>query len=402
MSPSSFSLYVHIPYCLSKCPYCDFNSYGLEKGQVRLEQSEEEKYLNALISELKQYAKQSTWASGFCSSVFFGGGTPSLFSPQSIAYFLEVLRQELRISSDAEITLEANPGTIQEELGVERLGGFKAAGVNRVSMGVQSFSRQKLKTLGRLHSGEDAISALENIRRAGFSNFSFDLIFGVPEESTQAYLEDLKQAIAINPPHLSCYLLTIESGTEFGRQFKAGKFRPLQDELQAEMYALTQQTLNAAGYTQYEISNYSLPERRSEHNLNYWRRGSYLGLGAGAHSFDGLCGEFGRRWSNLPGPALYCARAKSSGQAQSREELVSREQAQIEFFMLGLRSSEGICPDRLEKCLQVDFKKTWGELCKKLSSEGLLNCSDKSLCLSPLGFRYADSVIESFVCQGQS
>ena len=261
------SLYIHIPWCVQKCPYCDFNSHAL-KGEVpHLE------YVQHLLQDLEQDLPLT--AGREVRTIFIGGGTPSLLSSRAMQTLMDGVRARLPLAADAEITMEANPGTVE----ADRFSGYQAAGINRISIGVQSFSPQKLERLGRIHGPQEAKRAAELAAALGLRSFNLDLMHGLPDQSLEEALDDLRQAIALNPPHLSWYQLTIEPNTLFGS-------RPPQlpdDDALWDIYEQGHQLLTAAGYQQYETSAYAKPGYRCEHNLNYWRFGDYLGIGCGAH-----------------------------------------------------------------------------------------------------------------------
>jgi putative oxygen-independent coproporphyrinogen III oxidase len=261
------SLYLHFPWCVRKCPYCDFNSYTLH-GELA-----EERYIEALERDIQS---QSPDVNGReIISIFMGGGTPSLFSPNAIARVLDATRKHLTVAPDAEVTMEANPGTIERGKFAE----YRAAGVNRVSLGAQSFNAQRLETLGRIHSPQETRRAAEELHTAGIENFNLDLMYALPGQDVSEALHDVEAAIALAPTHLSHYQLTLEAGTVFAAQ-------PPQlpaDDIAAEMLAACGERLAAAGFAQYEVSGYAQPGRQCRHNLNYWTFGDYLGVGAGAH-----------------------------------------------------------------------------------------------------------------------
>lgn len=328
-----FSLYLHIPYCMSKCPYCDFNSHVVEEIP-------EAGYVDALVRELEHYGEMDDWRGRTVQSIFFGGGTPSTFRPQSIGKVLAWVAATFPINLDCEITLEANPGTVDRR----NFSGYRDAGVNRISVGVQSFHPKLLKFLGRAHSVADARSALRTVREAGFENFSFDLIYANPEQTLSELEADLNAALEFQPPHLSAYNLTFEEGTPFHHEYRAGRMRPLHEDAEVAMAELIERKLAAAGLHRYEISNYARRGWHSRHNVNYWRSGDYLGLGAGAHSYRACTDRApeARRWSNEKNPGRYMARAAESGKAVVTTETVDSQTAAGEFLFLGLRMTEGI------------------------------------------------------------
>lgn len=326
-----FSLYVHIPYCDSKCPYCDFNSYAAKVWP-------ESDYASALIAEMESRAERDPWRIGSLATVFFGGGTPSLFAPETIARLLERVFSLWRPVPDEalEVTLEANPGTVDRA----KLAGFLAAGVSRLSIGVQSFEPRHLRRLGRIHGRAEAVDAVEAARAAGVPDLSLDLMFAVPGQTPGEWENDLETALALGVDHISAYNLTYEDGTPFGSMRRQGQLTPLAEETEAGMFVRARDLLEAAGYRRYEISNYARAGRECRHNLNYWRGGEYLGVGAGAHSFARV-GEAGKRWSNEKNPGRYMARIAAHGEARVFEETLSLEQARGEFVFLGLRCREG-------------------------------------------------------------
>lgn len=388
-----FSLYIHIPFCTSKCPYCDFNSYEWERFSED-RPSLEARYVGALNNELSHYSGQSQWKNRPISSIFFGGGTPSLLSAQSVQSVLDGVRRSFKLSNHAEVTLEANPGSVSEKLAVDRLTGFRSAGINRISFGVQSFNPKKLKFLGRLHSPEDTNRAVENVLRSGFTNFNLDLIFGCAEETAESWLADINSAIALNPNHLSCYSLTIEPGTVFGKLDQQGKLPLLDDESAAELFTLTYKTLAKHGYERYEISNFSKSGSECQHNINYWRGRDYLGLGAGAHSY---CGP-NQRWINLPGPVHYIEAIYKDRHAASRRETITPEQRGIELLLLSLRTKEGLDLKNFEEQTGLRFLQSRSNELERLEHlhliERHLTENRKFLRLTEKGFLLADEILK--------
>ncbi|HTN72031.1 MAG TPA: radical SAM family heme chaperone HemW [Methylomirabilota bacterium] len=331
-----FSLYVHIPYCISKCPYCDFNSHVVA-------QIPEAEYTNALLRELEHFGDMDDWKGRSIKSIFFGGGTPSTFKPQSIGKILAWAAATFPIEPDCEITLEANPGTVDHN----NFFGYRDAGVNRISVGVQSFQPRLLKFLGRIHSADESRKALEVVRHAGFGNFSFDLIYANPGQTLQELQADLDTALEFQSPHLSAYNLTFEEGTPFHHEYRSGKMRSLSEDEEIGMAELIERTFEGVGLRRYEISNYARPGFHSRHNVNYWKGGDYLGLGAGAHSYKkmGTSGVLGRRWSNEKNPGRYITAIREKGVAVTDSEDIGLAKAAGEFMFLGLRMIEGISAD---------------------------------------------------------
>jgi len=323
------SLYVHVPWCVRKCPYCDFNSHELRGGDGRtLAADLESRYLAALTADLDR-ALPNVWGRKVVS-VFFGGGTPSLLSARALDDILSMIRARLPLLADAEITLEANPGTFE----VEKFAQYRALGVNRLSIGIQSFDPAHLKALGRIHDRDEALRAVE-IAHASFDNFNLDLMYALPGQTLDQALADIDRAIALAPTHLSAYHLTIEPNTYFHR------FPPQvpDDELSATMQEAIEAHLESAGYLHYETSAFAQPGRECKHNLNYWRFGDYLGIGAGAHGKVSLPTRIFRemRWKN---PRDYMDRALGEGAVQESHDVAPAD-LPFEFMMNALRLTGG-------------------------------------------------------------
>jgi oxygen-independent coproporphyrinogen-3 oxidase len=381
---TAFSLYVHIPYCDSKCPYCDFNSYAAKRWP-------EEAYAAALIAELRASAMQPAWADGTVHTIFFGGGTPSLFAPATIGALLDAVRGLWPIAGGAEITLEANPGTVD----VDRLRGFLDAGVNRFSFGVQSFDDRHLRTLGRIHDAAAAVAALAAARAAGCRNLNLDLIFAVPGQTLEEWEADLARAVALRPEHISAYGLTYEEGTAFHAQRRSGALTPQPEEAEVAMFTRTRAMLAAHGYAAYEISNFARPGRACAHNLNYWRAGAYLGVGAGAHSFAPRPAP-GRRWGNEKSPVRYIERASRDGSACASEEVLSEAQARGEYVFLGLRCSDGFSAGGFTARFGADPARVFPQLAA-FERDGLLERDGDRWRLSDRGLLVADSLFAQFL-----
>jgi oxygen-independent coproporphyrinogen-3 oxidase len=317
------SLYVHLPWCLKKCPYCDFNSHEVRTGEMP-----EQRYLDALLADLES-ALPIVWGRTI-HSIFIGGGTPSLFSPQSIDRLLGDIRARLKLDADCEITLEANPGTFEKD----RFRAFRSAGVTRLSVGVQSFNDAHLKALGRVHDRAQAIAALEEAARA-FDTFNLDLMYALPGQTMDELERDLAQALAFAPPHLSVYHLTIEPNTYFA------KFPPRipDDDTAYAMLDRSTEVTAAAGMDRYEVSAYAKPGHRCWHNLNYWQFGDYLGIGAGAHSKISFPHRVVRQ-VRFREPKLYMDNALA-GQPLAQDDEVGRSELPFEFMLNALRLREG-------------------------------------------------------------
>ena len=326
------SLYVHIPWCERKCPYCDFNSH-LAKDSV-----DEQAYIDQLLADLDtDLNKFSASLRGReLQSIFIGGGTPSLFKAKSIAALLHGIRKRIPCSQTLEVTLEANPGSSE----TKKFLGFREAGVNRLSIGAQTFDSHQLKTLGRIHNGNQAIKAAQAAHEAGFDNFNLDIMFGLPNQDTEQALDDVRTAMSLKPSHLSCYQLTIEPNT----LFYAKPPKTPQDDALWEMQSVIQQELATQSFQQYEVSAYAQPDRRCQHNLNYWQFGDYLGIGAGAHSKISLNDQQIVRLWKRKHPKTYIETADKWG----GHNQVEADQRAFEFMLNALRLNEGFSTELFE------------------------------------------------------
>jgi oxygen-independent coproporphyrinogen-3 oxidase len=327
-----FGLYVHWPFCLSKCPYCDFNSH------VRHGAIDETRFVRAFEREIESAAARVPGRT--VSTIFFGGGTPSLMQPASVAAILDAAGRHWSIAPDVEVTLEANPTSVE----AERFRGFRAAGVNRVSLGVQALDDGALKELGRLHSADEALAAV-GIARSVFERYSFDLIYARPGQSVEGWTAELKRAIAEAAEHLSLYQLTIEPETPFFGLQAAGKLVIPDADLARDLYDATQDICSAHGLAAYEISNHARTGAECRHNLVYWRGDDYAGVGPGAH---GRLEIDGRRYATATEkrPEAWLMRVESLGNGLVIDEVLTREERADEFLLMGLRLAEGIDPDR--------------------------------------------------------
>ena len=383
----NFSLYVHIPYCLSKCPYCDFNSYGVAAWP-------EPDYVRSLVAEITHRAATAPWNRQRIKTIFFGGGTPSLFTPDSIGSVIEAADRLFGLEHDAEITLEANPGTVNEP----KLLGFKAAGVNRISFGAQSFNAAILKFLGRTHDAEQTRQAVRQAHRARFERLNIDLIFSVPGQRVQDVRDDLVEAASLGPDHISAYNLTFEEGTAFFAELKRGRIRALTDDEQAAMYEVVRTELPLNGYPMYEISNYAPAGHEARHNLSYWHAESYLGVGAGAHSCaldESFCR--GRRWWNERLPARYIAALKHDGLAEGGSEVLGKNKLEQEFVFLNLRLHSGFQLREFQQRFGETFDTRFGNVATPLLAAGLLVKEADRIALTDRGLEIADSVFAEFV-----
>lgn len=373
----AFGVYVHWPFCLAKCPYCDFNSH------VRHEKPDEARYAAAIARELT-YVKQKT-AAQEVTSIFFGGGTPSLMQPSTVQYVLDEIARHWAIAPHAEITLEANPTSVE----AERFRGYRAAGVNRVSLGVQALDDASLKNLGRMHSAEEALRAVE-VARENFPRISFDLIYARPDQSPQAWRDELSKALSFAPEHLSLYQLTIEPGTTFELLHRAGKLITPDAETSRELWDVTQELCEARGMPAYEISNHAKLGAESRHNLVYWRYQEYAGVGPGAH---GRIGKDGERiaTSTEKNPERWLAHVEERGHGLVEEEKLSKLEQADEILVMGLRLAEGIDVARFESLTGVKLNP---ERVLLLEGEGLVTRdNNERLRVTPAGFPLLDAIV---------
>jgi oxygen-independent coproporphyrinogen III oxidase len=381
----SFSLYVHIPWCQSKCPYCDFNSHAASSWP-------EANYTRALISELEYRANTPSYSGERIRTIFFGGGTPSLFDPKSIGEIIDAANRVCGIEDDAEITLEANPGTV----GLAKLTGMRAAGVNRLSFGAQSFNAATLKFLGRIHSADETRAAARMAHQAGFDRLNLDLIFAVPGQTLADVLFDIESVAALEPDHISAYNLTFEEGTVFFTDLKRGRIKQLASDDQAAMYQTVREEIPRRGYAMYEISNYAPPGHEARHNLTYWRGQTYLGIGAGAHSYAGD-GRGGRRWWNEKLPARYISAIGERENAEAGAEKIDQATAQSEFVFLNLRLRDGFALSDFHDRFGRNFECIFGVVATPLFNDGLLTLDHGRIKLTDRGLEMADSVFAEFV-----
>ena len=379
-----FAVYVHVPWCRHVCPYCDFNVYASARPP-------EESYVDALIVELTTYAARAPWAGRTAATVYLGGGTPSLFAPAAIGRLLEAIAGRVGLAAGAEVTLEANPRTLTRG----RLGGYRTAGVNRLSLGAQTFDAGRLRTLGRDHTPEDIPAAVEAARAAGIDNVSLDLISGVPGSTLADWEHDLSAAIGLAPAHVSAYALTYESGTPFHAWRGAGRIVAVDEEAEAEMAEATGALLGAAGYERYEISSWARAGRESRHNLAYWSGDDYLALGAGAHGFSRLPAP-GRRWVNERRPDRWAAAVAAGGVGVATSEPLDVATARADFMVAGLRRTAGVVLSAFEERfgvpLDVAFPHVTG-----LIADGMMERAGPRIRLTPRGLLLADTVAATFV-----
>lgn len=379
-----FALYVHVPWCRHVCPYCDFNVYAATAPPA-------DAYVAALGAEIAAWATRAPWTGRRLGSVYLGGGTPSLFQAEAIAAVLEAARRGFGLAPGAEVTLEANPGTVTPD----SLAGYVAAGVTRLSLGAQSFDASLLRTLGRDHIADEVRAAVRAARAAGLHNLSLDLIFAVPGETLAVWEADLAQAVALEPEHVSAYNLTYEVGTPFHAWRVAGRVRAVDEDLEAAMADATDTALALAGYERYEISSWARPGFASRHNQSYWNGVDYLGVGAGAHSFAASPVP-GRRWVNERLPDRYRTAVAAASTAVASEQPLSVEQARAEFCFTGLRQIAGVNVDHFASRFGVALRAAFPHVAELLA-DGLIEEAGGHLRLTARGLRFADSVSTTFV-----
>ncbi len=416
-APGSLGVYIHIPFCETKCPYCDFNTYsGIEKLIPA--------YIDALCEEMRRWGELVPEASA--NTIFFGGGTPSYLEPSDMTRLMDVLGSSFPVASNAEITLEANPGDITPQ----KADAWLTAGFNRVSMGVQSFDDALLKTLGRRHDSHGARTSFEALSDAGFRNRSLDLMFGLPGQSLHQWTGSLRQALDLEPDHVSLYGLQLEAGTPLEADVRLGRIDEPDDDLAAEMYLAAEEMFRVAGFRHYEISNWAQPEQESRHNLVYWENGPYLGLGPGAHS-----SLFGHRFANTRSPRGYMRslgvepttssdllRLVKTPPNQSVDansapailramvvngpvDFIEETTLQLELaetMMMGLRLDVGVTNEQFERRFGEGLRSVFAAQIDSLKSDGLLDEDSVGIRLTQRGRLLGNEVFERFVSASES
>jgi len=391
----SVSLYLHIPFCHVKCHYCDFTSYA---GVLRLR----EPFVAALRDEITYGGRQARRENGEkrrCRTIFFGGGTPSLLSAEQVALLLATAREAFDVDEDAEISLEANPGALE----YGHLDELRALGVNRLSMGAQSFDAALLRWMGRIHSPEDVEGAFEAARAAGFDNINLDFMYALPGQTLESWVATLERALALEPDHLSLYSLIVEEHTPLHRWVSEGKVAPPDDDLAADMYEHARQRLREAGYVHYEISNWARSGRECAHNLTYWRNLSYIGLGAGAHSWYGA-----HRFVEAKSLREYTERVTVALTSPNRgvalpaaaiveEEVISRELEMAETVMLGLRLTAGVDLADFERRYGLSLESVFAERLREARAAGLVETVKGRLRLTERGTLLGNEVFAALL-----
>ena len=363
-----FSVYIHVPYCKKRCGYCDFNTYTPNELDVN---DQIDSWAEATVKEIK-LAKKVLKKDLKIDTIFFGGGTPSLIGNNELSYVLNTLKENFYFANDLEITLEANPDDINDE----KIEIWQENDINRISIGMQSSSKKVLQILDRTHDQLNIEKSAKLLRKHGFSNFSFDLIYGTPGESLEEWQESLEFALSLNPTHLSAYSLVIEPGTKMGNDLKTNKIQKVNDDLVADKYLLADEILENHGFKWYEISNWSSNNLKSRHNLNYWKNNNWWGFGPGAHSHIE-----GNRWWNLKLPNQWRERLENNYSPAKAREILTSEQKLSENIMLSLRLNSGL-----------DSKQFSSEIINDLIKDGLIYLNERNLVLTKRGRLLADQV----------
>jgi len=379
-----FALYVHVPWCRHVCPYCDFNVYARANPP-------DANYTTALVRELGAWAERAPWRGRRVASLFLGGGTPSLFAPDAIGRVIDAAARHFGVADGAEITLEANPGTLD----AGRLHAYRRAGVTRLSLGVQSFDAGLLRALGRDHTPGEARDGVAKARDVGIPSVSLDLIFAVPGSDIADWRRDLDEAIALAPDHVSAYALTFETGTPYHAWRAAGRIHSVDEDTEAAMAELTAARLPAAGYERYEISSWARAGHASRHNQRYWDGSWYLGVGAGAHAFDATP-DAPRRWSNVRHPQGYMDAVAAHGTAVVDEHRLTPEEVRGDFVFTGLRRVAGVDAHAFGARFGVSLGAVFPHVAG-LVREGLVEWAGERLRLTARGLRFADTVAATFV-----
>ncbi len=383
MQSPGFGIYIHWPFCRSKCPYCDFNSHVRERV-------DHGRWRNALLSEMEHYARDT--AGKRVTSIFFGGGTPSLMEPETVAALIARARDLWPVAADIEITLEANPTSAE----IEKFRAFRQAGVNRVSLGVQSLIAADLKFLGRQHDAPQALAAVQ-MAAASFDRFSFDLIYARPNQTLAQWQAELDRALEFAAGHISLYQLTIEPGTQFEQAVARGDFRVLDEERAAKLYEATVARLGAAGLADYEISNFARPGEESRHNLTYWRYGDYVGIGPGAHGRLTIGGEKVATRQHRA-PEAWLDLVERDRHATRQRDPVRRPERLSEMLMMGLRLKEGVPVARIEQESALPFAQALDRArLQRLIDGNFLALTDESLTATRPGRQRLDAVLAALV-----
>jgi len=373
-------IYLHIPFCEHKCGYCDF--YSITNRQQQPE------FVRALLIETEKTLQVFSIDQTF-DTIYFGGGTPSLLEIEQLETILEFLRQHFNLAQDCEITLEMNPGTTERE----KLPLFKELGINRLSIGIQSFNDQELRFLERIHSTRQAIEAFEAARKAGFDNIGLDLIYALPNQTLTTWKHSLQKAVALNPEHISAYNLSYEPNTPFFRRLQKRQIMPAAEENELEFFNFTHQFLTENGYLHYEVSNFTRDEAFvSRHNYKYWLHVPYLGFGPSAHSYWN-----GQRWGNKPSLSHYLQQLNNGQLPQDFSETLDKQTKEFEHIFLRLRTYEGLDLAAFENTFGRSFLQSYRKIVNELIDSGLAQLTGKRFCLTQQGMALCDEILQRFV-----
>lgn len=371
-------VYIHIPFCRSRCSYCDFATDIYRSDEVA------ERYVRTLNSEISAFGPPESGTPNV-DTVYFGGGTPSLLRPEAIGKIIEAVGKQFSIDPNSEITMEMNPATVT----AETLDGYRSLGINRASFGLQTFNDRDLRLLARGHTADDARQTFKLLRECGFENVSFDLIIGLPGQTIGEWERNLDEALKLDPEHLSLYLLEIHEGTPLAEQLRSGR-RPMPDEeLAASMYEIMQESVSRSGFEQYEISNFAKPGFASRHNSKYWLLEPVFGFGVSAHSFDGC-----ERYANERDTNAYCSQIENSGTAEVMRETID---AAAESIFLGLRLTNGIDLADHRDRFGVDLLERYSDEIDRFRADGLIETGDKHIRLTKKGMLFSNEVFVAFV-----
>lgn len=375
----NIGLYIHIPFCRQKCLYCDFPSWAGQEDQMQ-------RYVDALTKEIRNRSRE--YSDRTVVSVFFGGGTPTTLSIPMLEQLMQALFENWNIAEDAEITTEANPGTLDREMA----NALKQMGFNRLSMGVQAWQNRLLKDLGRIHTIESFQENYKAVREAGFANVNTDLMFALPNQTMEDWQETVKNMIALAPEHISAYSLILEEGTPFYDKYEKGELEPAEEDLDREMYHWAVDYLAEMGYEQYEISNFAKKDRQSRHNRIYWEAEEYLGMGLGSHSYMN-----GERFHNIYDLQEYIKADGDVSLLKEDVEIITEEDALAEFMFLGLRLTEGVSFDRFRERFGQEMKNIYGSQIEELVKDGLLEEDEMGIRLTRRGVDISNFVFEKFL-----
>lgn len=379
MELKQLSIYIHIPFCKKKCLYCDFPSFsGCENIY--------EDYVNSLVSELVDNSRE--YSEFEIATIFIGGGTPTVLPPKQLGRILDAVLNKFNVRNDAEITIEANPGTVNAQIFKE----LRSMYINRLSFGVQAWQNSLLKSLGRIHDNETFVRNFNEARNVGFKNISCDLMFSLPNQTLSHWEETLEKIMRLNPEHISAYSLIIEDGTPFKEMYEKGMFKATDEVLDREMYYLAKEMLKDKGYNQYEISNFAKQDFESRHNIVYWKTEEYLGFGLGAHSYVG-----GERFHNTYAMADYINAKGNIVKLREEIEILSKEEKMEEFMFMGLRMTNGISISEFKKRFNTDVKDIFKDSVEYLVDQKLLYINNDRLALTDKGIDISNFVFEKFI-----